>query len=97
MFKTIKSEFQCFKAQGGNSNVYKKKVQIPMFEKIKSEFQCLKEQGAHSYAWKKKVPIPMLRKIRCDFKCLAGYGFNSGQNFNVSKDKVGIPVFRRTR
>ena len=35
----------------------------------------------------------MFGKIRTEFRCLKGYG----QNSNVSKDKVRIPMFGRIR
>ena len=40
MLGRIRSEFQCLKKQGQNSNDRKDKITMPMFTKIGPEFQC---------------------------------------------------------
>ena len=42
MFGKIRSELQCLKGLGENTNVWKDKAGIPMFGRIGKEMKCLK-------------------------------------------------------
>ena len=70
VFIRIRTEFQClnrydqnydiYKSEGQNSNVFKDKIRVSMFIKIGREFQC----------WKDKVRMPIFIKIGTEIRLL---------------------------